>query len=157
MSQPLADRFWSHVDVRGPDDCWPWTAHTNDGGYGRVRVGPVLWLAHRLAWFLRNGPIPEGQCALHSCDNPPCCNPAHVFLGTRLDNNEDRDKKGRGNYAQRRGAGNANAKLTEQDVLEIRALGALQPAHRIADRFGVSPSHVRRIVTGEKWSHLVPN
>jgi len=83
--------------------CLEWTGATNDGGYGRIKVNGENALTHQLAWELTNGPIPEGLCVLHHCDNPPCCQTeptedypdGHLFLGTRVDNNADRDTKGR--------------------------------------------------------------
>ena len=82
--------------VRGPG-CWGWIGATSSG-YGRLGRGgrgEGLVYAHRLSWELRNGPIPEGMCVLHRCDNPPCSNPDHLFLGTKADNNRDMSVKGR--------------------------------------------------------------
>lgn len=97
---PLEKRFSSKVDRSGgPAACWPWKgAWRTEKGYGRIlkdrRKGRAL-RAHRVAWELAHGPIPLGLCVCHACDNPPCCNPAHLFLGTMLDNNRDRDAKDR--------------------------------------------------------------
>lgn len=93
-------RFWSRVDKSAGDDgCWLWTA-ARTRGYGKINInglaggrkGVPQW-THRVAWILTNGPT--DLCVLHACDNPPCCNPAHLFLGTRQDNAADRDAKGR--------------------------------------------------------------
>lgn len=92
---PIADRFWKHVDTSG--DCWTWTAYRNVYGYGVVGVrGSRTMLAHRAAYELAVGPIPAGYRILHTCDNPPCVNPAHLWVGTQLDNIADRQAKGRG-------------------------------------------------------------
>src|SRR5690348_6874526 len=93
--KPLEERLWDHVEIGTPDECWLWQGETN-GTYGRVRNhrGPS-WSSHRLAWRLTFGAIPEGLCVLHKCDVPLCCNPAHLFLGTLLDNNRDMFAKGR--------------------------------------------------------------
>ena len=99
-SASLEERFWSRVDrSAGLLGCWPWSGAHNLDGYGQYRVGGrggVSWLVHRLAWVLANGPLPEdtsrgsgGTLVLHSCDNPPCCNPSHLFLGTHRDNIDD--------------------------------------------------------------------
>ena len=96
----MKKRFWSKVDQRGPDECWPWTASTN-GGYGAF--GAKLFgekkmrvhRAHRVAFFLATGVAPDDLVVCHSCDNPPCCNPAHLWLGTQADNNRDMSIKGR--------------------------------------------------------------
>jgi len=94
----LEQRFWRKVDRRGPDECWPWTGGKTPCGYGLIRSSGHghLRQTHRVSWILANGSIPRGMCVLHSCDNPPCCNPAHLWLGTHAENMADRDAKGRG-------------------------------------------------------------
>lgn len=93
----LADRLTAGL-VRMPNECLEWTGVVNEAGYGRIWVNNKWVLTHRLAWELMNGPIPDGLCVLHHCDNPPCCNAEKcLFLGTRADNNADREAKGR-NY-----------------------------------------------------------
>jgi len=94
---PPIVRFWAKVDKSaGEDACWLWTARTSDGGYGRFNAISTQGIqAHRYAWEQVNGPIPKGLLVCHTCDNPPCCNPAHLFLGTNTDNARDRDRKGR--------------------------------------------------------------
>lgn len=86
------ERFWAKVE-KGPD-CWEWKAFRNKG-YGKFTYNGRMYLAHRLSWILTNGPIPDGLGVLHSCDNPPCVNPDHLFLGTQLDNMRDASNKGR--------------------------------------------------------------
>lgn len=98
--RPLAERFWARVDVRGPDECWPWIGYLDADGYGQIAEGgrcsePLA--THRVAWEQVNGPIPDGMDICHSCDNPPCCNPAHLFPGTHDDNMADMKAKGRAN------------------------------------------------------------
>ena len=88
-------RFWARVNTSGgPNTCWPWTGARLNRGYGQVYQPNHKLLAHRVAWELECGPIPDGMSVLHQCDNPPCCNPAHLFLGTQADNISDRDQKG---------------------------------------------------------------
>lgn len=98
----LEDALWSRVDrSAGPDQCWPFTGNTGTGakpgrpGYGGLTCRGVHWTSHRAAWTLAHGPIPDGMWVLHRCDNPPCCNPAHLFLGTVKDNVRDMHAKGR--------------------------------------------------------------
>lgn len=89
-------RFWTKVKGIHRDECWPWTASRANNGYGKFRDDSGRRIgAHRFSWILHNGPIPEGLCVLHRCDNPICVNPAHLFLGTFHDNALDKAAKGR--------------------------------------------------------------
>lgn len=101
----LSERFWARV-VKG-DGCWVWTGARNAQGYGRMTAGSRgagYLRAHRVSWELANGPVPKGLWVLHRCDNPPCVNPAHLWLGTRLDNMRDCSAKGRINTRDARAA-----------------------------------------------------
>lgn len=92
----LEDRFWAKVDKSNPGGCWVWTAATSWKGYGKFSTTHKTFEAsHRLAWILTNGLIPDGLHVCHRCDNPPCCRPDHLFLGTALDNHRDMVLKGR--------------------------------------------------------------
>jgi hypothetical protein len=88
--------FLSHIDKTG--DCWVWTGCLNAYGYGVTRINGKLYTAHRFSWFMTHGPIPDGLCILHKCDNPPCVNPSHLFIGTKADNMWDKSFKGRHHY-----------------------------------------------------------
>jgi hypothetical protein len=149
----LSNRFWSKVDrTAGPDGCWPWLAYCNDTGHGRFRIaGGRLALAHRLSFEAVNGPASD--CVLHTCDNPPCVNPAHLWAGTVQDNNADRDAKGR-NVAHQ-GIKHGGAKLTEADVLDIRRRRA-RGEHEltVAQRFGVTRGCVWFITKRQTWTHV---
>lgn len=98
---PFLLRFWVRVaGVRR--GCWEWRGATDPDGYGVLRYQRSRMRAHRVSWQLANGPVPKGLHVLHSCDNPPCVNPDHLFLGTHQDNVRDRDQKKRGKVPIRR-------------------------------------------------------
>jgi hypothetical protein len=147
-------RFWKKVALDpNPASCWEWEAYRNKKGYGRFGLDGKMQKAHRVAWTLANGPIPEGEgyhgiCVLHKCDNPACVRPAHLFLGTNADNMRDKTEKGR----QAKGEAHRKAKLTAEDIYAIRADPRLQ--REIAADFGVSQTQVSRIKRHEKWAHL---
>jgi hypothetical protein len=150
----IAERFWAKVDKSGgPDACWPWLGSCNTNGYGTFRGFVPTEGTHRTAYILTYGPIPDEMCVCHSCDNPPCCNPAHLFLGTRNENMADMAQKGRA--ADTAGEKNGHARLTEQDVLAIRAAVAAGITEQdLAPRYGVSRSAIGAVVTRQNWKHL---
>lgn len=149
--QSIAARFWLHV-VRGPD-CWGWLGTTDPKGYGRVMHGGRHVRAHRLSWEVNRGPIPAGMQVLHSCDNPPCCNPAHLFLGTNADNVRDREIKSRRTAPA--GSESSRSKLTEDAVRSIRIERSSGSTFAsIASRYGVTPGAIRHIVAGRTWRNV---
>lgn len=149
--KPLDVRFWSKVDKSGGDNaCWLWTARKNAYGYGTIKVGIKSSLAHRVVWNLNFGNIPERLCVCHTCDNPACVNPSHLFLGTHKQNMEDMARKGR--HADFTGSKCGQAKLTEEQAIQI--LNAKGFSKNIAKQFGVTFSAVCRIKSGKSWPHL---
>lgn len=149
-------RLWSKVDKSGgPDACWPWTACSIRGGYGRIAMRGRLQLAHRVAvWAATGSPVDPDMEVCHRCDNPSCCNPAHLFVGTHSENIRDSVRKGRFNVG-RMGSGNGRAKLDERSVASIRSErhgGA--SLSQLARKFGVSKTQISLIVTGAGWSHV---
>lgn len=151
------ERFWSKVDRSGT--CWTWTASRNALGYGGFYDGALrkVELAHRVSWRMASGPIPAGQLVCHACDNPACVRPSHLFLGDNAANSADKIAKGR--QSRTSGSKNGRAKLTEQQVSEIRA--RYRPGQvRIVDlaaEFGVTFSHIWQIVSGNKWKLVEHN
>ena len=150
-------RFWKRV--RRGEGCWEWTGPLARGGYG-LFGSPLVpsKRAHRVAWYLAIGPIPEGLEVCHHCDNRLCCRPSHLFLGTRTDNNRDMHRKGRGNSWGRRGRYGEQAsshKLTElqaREILERKRAGAT--TNSLVREFGVSKTTIRKIANGQLWPHL---
>ena len=94
MSSPQ-ERFWARVNKGLPKECWEWKSASVRGGYGQISVNGKRAIASRMSWELHNGKIPNGMFVCHHCDNPPCVNPGHLFLGTNFDNALDRTQKGR--------------------------------------------------------------
>lgn len=137
------DRFWRKVAKAGRTECWMWKGAKKPSGYGNVRRNKVYTTAHRLAWELTFGPIPKGMQIQHSCDTPSCCNPNHLMLGTVVSNYVDMLKKGRDktNHRNRRyGIDNHNAKLTKEQVEEIRRYYVPGKVRQVdlAEKYGVS-------------------
>jgi hypothetical protein len=147
------ERLLSKVERDKKTECWNWTASLNTSGYGHMKLRGTLWPSHRLSYKLHRGPIPDGICVCHRCDNRKCINPEHLFLGTRLDNATDMVAKGRQPRTRQSGSANGMAKLTTSDIAAIRgAVGV--PQKDLARRYGVSRPHISQIRTGGRWGHL---
>ncbi len=151
---PVKERLMNKT-VQDPEGtgCWIWTGHVNSKGYGSIRVERNTQLVHRVAWTEYKGPIPEGLCVLHKCDNPACWNLEHLFLGTTQDNTKDMMAKGRN--APHQGQSNPYAVLNDDKVREIHRL--LQQGVRltdIANKFRIGKSTVSHIKFGENWTHI---
>lgn len=148
-SSAEVDSFWSKVDKS--DSCWVWTAGTGRGGYGIISINAYPVKAHRFSWLLHKGEIPNGLGVLHTCDNPRCVKPDHLFLGTTVDNVKDRDSKNR----QCQGESHSDAKLSKEQVTEIRRVyvkGCRKNGVRpLARRYKVCRSSMRSIVTRKTW------
>ena len=145
-----AERLAGRIAVSGPDDCWAWTGSRDGKGYGKIGIGKADWRVTRLVMALEGHKLAADLNVCHHCDNPPCCNPAHLFLGTDADNTADRLRKGR--TLQRRGTMNPRAKLTPEMVRQIRnsPLGH----RRLAKALGLGRTTIRDARSGRNWSHI---
>jgi hypothetical protein len=158
--EPAIERFWSHVDqISTPDGCWLWTEKLDRYGYGRLWFRGRTTTAHKTAWILTNGEIPEGLCVCHTCDVRACCNPSHLWLGTQSENTLDRHRKGRTSRHARpvfHGEEHGMAKLTEAQVREIRAryVKGVVTARFLAAEYGVTHNQILFIVRRTSWKHL---
>lgn len=149
-------RFWRKVKITKPAECWEWIASrftAKKEQYGCFHIGKRTLTASRVAYAIGYGEEPGRSSVLHKCDNPPCCNPAHLYLGTQADNGRDMRERGRARGAPRYGSANASAKLTEAQVTVIRQ--RIDAGHRntdIARDFGVHHSTISVIRRGRSWS-----
>jgi len=171
----IEERFWSKVDKSmGKNSCWPWKAGhsstfaSHKFGYGMFNITkrqPIS--SHRMAWMLTNGEIPPGLCVCHHCDNPPCCNPSHLFLGAISDNNKDMVKKGRCNSRGlpgkrkntkfiKKGEDHHHSKFTDKQIIEMRK-DYNNPAFKkkdIAKKYNAHYCTIWRICTQRGWTHI---
>lgn len=185
LSEQFRLRFWANVDrSAGDDGCWPWLRSRNSAGYGHVKLpGRIMRGAHRVAYVLGSGhPIPQGMFVCHHCDNPVCCNPSHLFIGTHQDNVDDKVAKGRQARGERmtaaklltaargdrhgskthpekwrRGADRPDARFSVDDVRAIRAEYALGGVtlQEIGARHGTAKSTVSRLVRRETYVDIL--
>jgi hypothetical protein len=149
------ERFWRSVDRRGPDECWEWKGDRISGeygGYGRFWVSPNRYNANRIAYKVATGIDPGQFLIRHTCDNPPCCNPAHLLLGTPKDNIGDAVARGR----IARGETGGTAKLTRATVLAMRAMYAAGglTVEEVGEAHGAAKSAALKAISGQTWAHL---
>ena len=144
-------RFWEKVDKSA--ECWLWQAGSVVKGYGRIRINGRMQLAHRVAWELTYGKIPNGMCVLHACDVRACTRPDHLFLGTYADNTRDAIDKGRNVMAGALGTRNPATNLCELDVWLIRNIKG-QTHRAIAKFFDISRETVTNIINRKTWRHV---
>jgi hypothetical protein len=142
----------SLIHVRGPEDCWEWTGAVNRDGYGRYNMDGRGHMAHRLAWVAAGNELPPGMVLMHSCDNPPCCNPAHLSVGTSAENTADKVRKDR----HAKGEGIAASILTAEQVIEIRSRYQFRRMtyKMLASEYRVCKDTIQKAVRGIYWRHL---
>jgi hypothetical protein len=149
-SKKFIKRFWNKAESKSKDGCWEWQKATQSKGYGSVNIGNgKTALAHRVAYEITYGTIPDGLNVLHHCDNRRCINPKHLFLGTCEDNSRDMVNKGR----QAKGEGNGQSKLTVKEVIRIRELyySGDYSYNELAKLFPVCSVTIRGIVKEKYW------
>lgn len=166
----LKSRFWAKVDKKvGQNGCWLWTGYLNQDGYGRIWIETRMVMAHRVAYAITNSDVPENLSVCHSCDNPGCVNPEHLWLGSHLENMTDMYQKKRRKAASgkkngthtrpdkvRRGEKNNTAKLTPTEVAEIRNLSQQGVSRlQLSQTYKVSIFAIRQIITKKSWQHIL--
>lgn len=161
MPEPLNSlawsRFWSRVDASASGVCWEWTGPiSHKGGYAQTRLCGKTYTAHRLAWLFTRGNIPDDYVVRHRCDNPKCCNPQHLEVGTHLDNYTDMVTRGRRKLSGAKGERNCKAKLTEELVKEIRVRYTTSDTStiKLAREYGVTQGLISQIVLHRIWKHV---
>lgn len=152
----LIQRFWNKVNIETPDKCWEWTGCRTPLGYGILMLPSIdgskrkRIFAHRYSWDIHYGSLPQELSVCHHCDNPPCINPNHLFLGTTADNLRDMALKGRSQQGEK----HHNVKITEATIIEIRRLSEHMSMPEIAKSLGLQYLYVWHIVRRKKWKHI---
>ena len=145
------ERFDEYAGSGSPDECWVWRGGLSQAGYGKFWRNGRTDLAHRVMYEYTLGAVPDDMWVLHRCDNPPCMNPRHLFLGTHADNENDKDAKGR----RKRGSQTRKSKLDEARVTQIREMHAAGVQQKtIAREFGVDITTVNDVVHRHTWRHV---
>lgn len=168
LTEKDKERFLSKVTQKDAGDCWPWTGRGTAQGYGFFDYGGGTFISTRVAWMIFFGQDPGSLNVLHSCDNPPCCNPSHLWLGTHSENTKDMVAKGRRNHAKGerngthtkpenvpKGESHYMGKLNDEKVREIRATIGITTLAEMAAKFGVDMTLISLVRRGKSWKHVV--
>lgn len=157
---PFSERLFSKISRSTSDQCWPWNGCRNKKGYGMIALpgkGNGVLLTHRAAWMVTNGDIPKGILVCHHCDNPPCCNPSHLFLGTNSQNQQDSIRKGRRpiQYYGPKGEKHFASKLTDQIVRDARRRNECgESGMKLANEYGVCFQTIYYAISRKTWRHV---
>ncbi|MCO5195548.1 MAG: HNH endonuclease [Anaerolineae bacterium] len=152
----LEQRVWSKIERAAPNRCWLWGASTDRSGYGKISVHGRMIIATRVVYELATGQsLTRDQVICHRCDNPACCNPAHLFVGSQSDNMDDMHRKQRHSQNQK-GERNGNARLSAEQVREIRRryIPHKVGVKKLGKEYGVHYDTIHKIVTRKSWRHL---
>lgn len=155
--------FWDRVIPN--EDCWDWTGNLTVAGRPRFKSNGKTYAGHRVSYEIHKRIIPRNLCVCHTCDNPKCCNPDHLWLGTHAENQHDCFLKGRrakglknGHYTKpestARGEQHKRSKLIENDVRKILKIGATMPQRQIGEMFNTPQTNISRILRREAWKHV---
>lgn len=146
--------LWANTDKGNKDDCWNWNGSKFWFGHGRICWNNKILYSHRVSWEIEHcAQVPNGLCVLHNCDNPSCVNPRHLFLGTKKENNLDRDRKGR--QVASRGEKHGMAKLSNSDVNKIRLLvSSGETCSSVDKKFNISQGYSWKISSRKNWKHV---
>ncbi len=153
MDESIVRRFWEHVKPGEETDCWPWLSEGEiPKGYGKLFCrrpdgSRYVLRGHRISYLLHKGAIPDGLVVRHACDNPPCCNPAHLLIGTKADNARDMVERGRSNKPA--GMRHPRRVLSETQVAEIRRRYVTM--RQLAQEYGVAISTISGVIHGATW------
>lgn len=155
LNPRLIKLFWSKVDIRTEGECWEWKAGKLKKGYGQFTAAYYYGysrLAHRFSYLIKHDELPNELMVCHTCDNPSCVNPKHLFLGTHIDNMQDCVSKGRHFHSEFQGEAHWKARLTESDIIAIRA--DTRKLTEIGKDYGCSKSHIGHIKRRRIWKHV---
>lgn len=150
--------FWAKVEIRRLDECWPWLGTKTKGGYGTHDYGPLGTTAHRIAYMLQKGHLPDGLQVLHSCDNPECMNGKHLFSGTQKQNLDDMRAKGRTPDYRNFGEDNGRSRFTDEevDLIRLRYEQGNITQTQLAATYSVSVTTINHIVNGKTHTVRTP-